>query len=226
VRARPTVLALAALLIAAAAPVGPARAGSWGPVTDVGWVARPPHARHATEGEGDVTIEGVYLDEIREAARRYGVPQALVFSIIRFESDFNPYAISAKGARGLMQLMPDTARILGVRDVFDPLDNIDGGVRHLRGLLDRYGNDLALAVAAYNAGERAVATYAGIPPFPETRQYVRRVLRLFDELTRDRIFEDLPGPDVRGVALVQDSAGRDPGRDGAAESDPTDDERN
>jgi soluble lytic murein transglycosylase-like protein len=77
-----------------------------------------------------------------------------------------------------MQLMPATAVILGVNDSFDPAENIDGGVRHLRGLLDRFGNDLALALAAYNAGEQAVMQHGGIPPYPETQEYVARILRL------------------------------------------------
>jgi hypothetical protein len=120
-----------------------------------------------------------YAVEIREAAARYGVPERLVSAVIRVESAFNPRAISPKGARGLMQLMPETASMLGVRNTFDPQENIDGGVRHLRGLIDRFANNLPLALAAYNAGERAVATYQGIPPYPETRDYVTRVLHLF-----------------------------------------------
>lgn len=119
-----------------------------------------------------------YAGEIREAAERYGVPERLVSAVIRVESAFNPQAISRKGARGLMQLMPATASMLGVRNTFDPQENIDGGVRHLRSLIDRFAN-LPLALAAYNAGERAVATYQGIPPYPETRDYVTRVLHLF-----------------------------------------------
>lgn len=120
-----------------------------------------------------------YSVEIREAAERYGVPERLVAALIRVESAFNPRAISRKGARGLMQLMPETASMLGVRNTFDPQENIDGGVRHLRGLIERFSNNLPLALAAYNAGERAVATYQGIPPYPETRDYVTRVLHLF-----------------------------------------------
>ena len=122
-----------------------------------------------------------YAGEIRTAATRYGVPEQLVSAVIRVESGFNARAVSPKGARGLMQLMPETASTLGVRDTFDPRENIEGGVRHLRGLMDRFGNDLPLVLAAYNAGERAVMGYGGIPPYRETREYVTRVLRLFDE---------------------------------------------
>jgi len=121
-----------------------------------------------------------YASEIQDAAARWGVPERLVHAVIRVESQFNPRAVSVKGARGLMQLMPETASQLGVSNSFDPRQNIDGGVRHLRGLIDRFGNDLPLALAAYNAGEKAVLNYRGIPPFPETRDYVSRVLYLYD----------------------------------------------
>jgi len=113
---------------------------------------------------------------IRDAAQRHGISEELVAAVIRVESGFNAKAVSRKGARGLMQLMPGTAAILGVRDSFDPMDNIDGGVRHLRGLLDRFGNNIPLALAAYNAGEGAVNTHGGIPPYPETQAYVGRIL--------------------------------------------------
>jgi soluble lytic murein transglycosylase-like protein len=121
-----------------------------------------------------------YGTEIRDASGRYGVPERLVHAVIRAESAFNPRAVSVKGAQGLMQLMPETASMLGVRNSFDPGQNIDGGVRHLRSLIDRFGNDLPLALAAYNAGEKAVVTHRGIPPYPETREYVARVLQYYD----------------------------------------------
>ena len=124
-----------------------------------------------------------YAAEIRDASERYGVPERLVQAVIRVESAFNPHAVSVKGAQGLMQLMPQTASMLGVRNSFDPQQNIDGGVRHLRGLIDRFGNDLPMALAAYNAGEKAVVAYRGIPPFTETRDYVTRVLYHYDGST-------------------------------------------
>src|SRR5437870_11091622 len=124
-----------------------------------------------------------YAAEIKAASERYGVPERLVQAVIRVESAFNPKAVSVKGAQGLMQLMPETASMLGVRNSFDPKQNIDGGVRHLRGLIDRFGNDLPLALAAYNAGEKAVVANRGIPPFPETRDYVTRVLYHYDGTT-------------------------------------------
>ncbi|HET7875229.1 MAG TPA: transglycosylase SLT domain-containing protein [Methylomirabilota bacterium] len=117
-----------------------------------------------------------YHVEIREIAGRYGVEQSLVEAVIRAESAFNPHAVSRRGARGLMQLMPQTAYVLGVRDSFNPRQNIEGGVRHLRYLIDRYPGNLALALAAYNAGEGAVDAYGGIPPYPETQQYVEKIL--------------------------------------------------
>jgi soluble lytic murein transglycosylase-like protein len=122
------------------------------------------------------TSHSQYATEIREISARHGVDATLVQSVIRAESAFNPTAVSRTGARGLMQLMPKTAVMLGVRDSFNPRENIDGGVRHLRYLLDRYPGNVALAVAAYNAGEGAVDSYRGIPPYAETQQYVQRVL--------------------------------------------------
>ncbi|MGH7555216.1 MAG: lytic transglycosylase domain-containing protein, partial [Longimicrobiales bacterium] len=122
---------------------------------------------------------GIYSREIAEASARYAVPERLIWAVIRVESGFDPRAVSPKGARGLMQLMPETAAILGVRDSFDPRQNIHGGARHLRGMIDRFRHDLPMAIAAYNAGERPVATFRGIPPYPETREYVARVLRLY-----------------------------------------------
>jgi soluble lytic murein transglycosylase-like protein len=137
--------------------------------TAAGWLRLPPSA-----GEG-----GLYVDEIRDAAERHGVPIRLVSAVIRAESGFNPRAVSRKGAQGLMQLMPTTASLLGVRNSFDPRENIDGGVRHLRGLIDRFPNNLPLAIAAYNAGERAVTQYRGIPPYPETQDYVTKVMQFY-----------------------------------------------
>lgn len=115
-------------------------------------------------------------EEIREIAARHGVAADLVEAVIRVESAFNPRAVSNKGAQGLMQLMPRTASSLGVRNVFDPRENIEGGVRHLRYLLDKYPGNVSLALAAYNAGEKAVDSHRGIPPYAETQQYVQKIL--------------------------------------------------
>lgn len=116
---------------------------------------------------------------IDAAAREHAVDPKLVKSVMLIESGFNPAAVSRKGARGLMQLMPETAAILGVRDSFNPRENIHAGTRHLRGMMERFRYDLPMAIAAYNAGEKPVATFRGIPPYPETRDYVARVLRLY-----------------------------------------------
>jgi soluble lytic murein transglycosylase-like protein len=113
---------------------------------------------------------------IRRAAQKHGVDEELISSVITAESAFNPRAISRKQARGLMQLMPATASQLAVSDAFDPAQNVDAGTRYLKLLLEKYRQDLTLALAAYNAGPDRVAQYGGVPPFSETRAYVRRVL--------------------------------------------------
>ncbi len=144
----------------------------------------------AIEEEEDAASE-VTLQEIeshiREVATRYGVSPRLVAAIIEAESSFNPRAVSRRGARGLMQLMPATASYLAITDSFDPYKNIEGGVRHLRQLIDRFNGNLPLVLAAYNAGEGAVRRYGGVPPYRETRRYVARILRrLRQERSRRR----------------------------------------
>lgn len=119
----------------------------------------------------------LYADVIDEAAELHDVDPALVRAVIHAESAFNPRAVSPKGARGLMQLMPGTARMMGVRNAFSPASNIHGGTKYLAQLLRRYRNEI-YAIAAYNAGEVPVDRYNGVPPYSETREYVRRVLRL------------------------------------------------
>jgi soluble lytic murein transglycosylase len=117
---------------------------------------------------------------IVSAAKRHQVDPALVKAVIRAESDFIPYARSPKGACGLMQLMPSTARLHNVGHILDPAQNIEGGTQHLRLLLDQYRGNVRLALAAYNAGGGAVQRYGGIPPYPETVEYLQRVLRYRD----------------------------------------------
>lgn len=117
-----------------------------------------------------------YDQIISACATKYGVNSCLIKAVIHAESGYNPKAVSRKGASGLMQLMPDTARSLKVSNSFDPKDNVEGGVKYLRFLLDTFRGDVSLAVAAYNAGLNKVARYGGIPPYNETRTYVNRVL--------------------------------------------------
>jgi hypothetical protein len=117
------------------------------------------------------------IEMIDQIARMYEVEGPLVHSVIRAESNYNPQAVSPKGAMGMMQLIPSTARRFGVRNPFDPKQNIEGGVRYLRFLLDYYKNDYPKTIAAYNAGEGAVDRYQGIPPYAETRSYVYQVAK-------------------------------------------------
>ena len=131
----------------------------------------------AAEASAQITQIVEIEAHIREVAVRYDIPPILVAAIIEAESEFNPRAVSRRGAQGLMQLMPRTASSLSVTDTFDPYENIEGGVRHLRSLMDRYRGNLPLVLAAYNAGEQAVTVYHGVPPYRETRRYVSRILR-------------------------------------------------
>jgi soluble lytic murein transglycosylase-like protein len=128
-----------------------------------------------------------YDPVIRKTSERYSVDYALVKAVIKAESNFDPLAISRAGAKGLMQLMPGTAKALGVSDSFHPGDNIEGGVRYLRYLLELFNGNLQLVLAAYNAGEETVFRYNGIPPYQETRTYVQRVLRYFQNYSTDPV---------------------------------------
>ncbi|WP_349975617.1 lytic transglycosylase domain-containing protein [Pseudomonas sp. WHRI 8519] len=123
-----------------------------------------------------------YADLVAAAARMHNVPQALLHALIKAESGYNPKARSAAGAVGLMQLMPGTAKEMGVEDVLDPEDNVQGGARYLKRMLNLFDNDITLAVAAYNAGPDAVRRRGAVPPFAETRRYVPNVLREYRKL--------------------------------------------
>jgi soluble lytic murein transglycosylase-like protein len=133
----------------------------------------------------EVTTETAAGSDLRSlavaAARRHGLDPDLVLAVASVESAFVPTAVSPKGAQGLMQLMPATARALGVTDAFDPEANLDGGARHLQSLIERYKGDVEKALAAYNAGERAVERYKGVPPYRETRSYVKKVLKRYQD---------------------------------------------
>jgi soluble lytic murein transglycosylase-like protein len=135
-------------------------------------VAANFHGTAATAGDIDSAIE--------QAAARHNVDPNLVRAVVKVESNFNPNAVSRKGAMGLMQLMPSTARQLKVKNPFDPEQNVDAGVRHLKQLLESYGGDIKLTLAAYNAGAGAVARSSGVPHFAETQNYVRRITNLYN----------------------------------------------
>lgn len=117
------------------------------------------------------------LDMISKISQKHGVDEKLVKALVKQESGFNPKAKSHCGAMGLMQLMPGTAKTLGVKDAFNPVQNVDGGVRHLKWLLSKYNGNVVLALAAYNAGSGAVDKYDGIPPYKETQNYVKNILK-------------------------------------------------
>jgi soluble lytic murein transglycosylase-like protein len=136
----------------------------------------------------DTSIERFnrYGDDIREAATLYQIPEELVRAVIKVESDYDPRAVSRVGAQGLMQLMPETAERMQVRDSMDPRENIMGGVRYLRVLANMFNGDLQLTVAGYNAGENAVVKHGGIPPYDETEDYVVRVLTYYRRYRENR----------------------------------------
>lgn len=143
--------------------------------------AAKPKAKYAVMPQpGAAKRASRYDDYIREAARLYRIPEALIRAVIKVESNFDPRAVSPANAHGLMQLLPSTAERMMVSDIFDPRQNILGGTRYLRILANTFNGNLQLTVAAYNAGERAVLRYGGIPPYEETQNYVVSVLSFYE----------------------------------------------
>ena len=149
---------------------------------------KEPRMARLTEGLSPSFVSGRWIDRsgrirfshhVRTFSDARKLDPRFVQAVIAVESNFNPRAVSRKGAAGLMQLMPETARRYGIDDPFDPMQNVSAGTRHLRILLDRYAGDLELTLAAYNAGETAVERHGGVPPYPETQAYVKKVLALY-----------------------------------------------
>ncbi len=141
-----------------------------------------------------------FREAIEQVAYQHALPVQLLHSVIRVESNYNPLAISPKGAQGLMQLIPSTARRFGVSNVFNPMENLQGGARYLRYLLDLYKGDYKLALAAYNAGEGAVARYGGVPPYAETWNYLVQVHRQLKE-SQGEAREAQPEPERKSVEV-------------------------
>ena len=151
------------------------------------------------EDKSTSLLESRYHGIVNTVAKRYYLPPELIHSIIRAESNYDPFAISPKGAMGLMQLMPETAKIYKVKNVFDPQDNIEGGVKYLNDLIKLFNSDTDLVLAAYNAGQEAVKKYGGIPPYPETKSYIKNVMRTY------------PGPTIKTKTIIYkfyDESGR------------------
>jgi len=143
-------------------------------------------------------IRPPFRELVEAAAARYSVDADLITSVIAVESNFDPKALSRKNARGLMQLLPETAARLGVQNIYDPQENIDAGTRYLRELMQKYNNDLVLTLAAYNAGPERVQQYGRVPPFPETLSYVRRVKRTYDK-SKSKASTKTPAPPGAGA---------------------------
>jgi soluble lytic murein transglycosylase-like protein len=151
-------------------------------------LSRPPVPVVSTTTESAVAVppEHAYDEFISEASIQYGVDAALIRSVMQIESAFDALAVSRAGALGLMQLMPEVAAEMGVEDPFDPRQNVMGGVKYLRRLLDVYRGNVRLALASYNAGAANVTHYGGVPPFPETQKYVKEVTRLVKSSRREQ----------------------------------------
>jgi hypothetical protein len=160
---------------------------------------------------GQLTDDGSLSEIVEAAARKYDVDPLLVHSVIHAESGYNPYAVSPKGAQGLMQLMPDTARRFGVGNSFDVRENIEGGVRYLKYLRTLFPQDLRLTLAAYNAGEGAVWKYNNqVPPYRETEDYVKKVSRRYGEARRESARSGTEATQTASVQTAEPEAPAEP----------------
>ncbi|HEY2546960.1 MAG TPA: lytic transglycosylase domain-containing protein [Candidatus Acidoferrum sp.] len=149
-----------------------------------------------------VSATAPFREIVKAAATHYSVDADLITSVIFAESNFDPKAISKKNARGLMQLLPETAARFGVQNIFDPQENIDAGTRYLRDLLQRYNNDMSLALAAYNAGPQRVQQFGRVPPYAETASYIRRVKRAYEKSKASLTLESVPVTPAKNSAAV------------------------
>jgi soluble lytic murein transglycosylase-like protein len=149
---------------------------------------------------------------VKEIASKYQLDPDFVASVIKAESNFNPHAVSRKGARGLMQLMPQTASQLGVKDAFDPKANVEAGTAHLNALLEQYHDDPVKALAAYNAGAHRVKQYHGVPPYRETRAYVAAIVRDFNAKKRAELRAEAARKKASSPATTQQNAKSTPKR--------------
>lgn len=174
--------------------------------------AASPSRGTENRGQQADIIPVSYVNIINSACSRFGVDPSLVHAIVKVESDFNPYAISRKGAMGLMQLMPQTANTMNVRNTFSPNENIEGGVKYLRYLLDRYEGNISLALAAYNAGETAVKKWGTIPPFKETQDYVKKILLIYNGTGKTFVprYTIYVGAGADGTILLTDNPSNHP----------------
>jgi hypothetical protein len=196
---RPSLWKWVSILMVLLAPDGGWAQSAWRKVVDAyGHVTYTNAGLPSTRSRGRYSLNPAkyqafeaYIDTL---AREHGLSKKLILAVIAIESDFQTRALSPKGAIGLMQLLPETARLYGVRNPWDPYENLRAGITHLAYLVRRYGGNLRLALAAYNAGEDAVDRYGGVPPFAETQAYVRKVLATYGQAyTHVYRFEDANG---------------------------------
>jgi soluble lytic murein transglycosylase-like protein len=173
-----------------------------------GAASLPMSAADSLDGftTGDAKVDSYIAD----SGKRHGVDPVLLYAIMHRESSFKKFAVSYKGARGLMQLMPATAARFGVRNIFDPAQNIEGGARYVRFLLDRFGGDVRLALAGYNAGEGAVDKYRGVPPYSETQEYVRRIGERYQLMRNPEIARLAPTTTFAHAQAVNNAAPIEP----------------